>query len=283
MNLYRAFYISIFKFLKPDYLIVLKVVSKQFKLWVDQHLDIIGHNKKINFGKFAEYSNIKLLDYMIENYPPNRSIYYHIAKKADLDCLKYLYSKECGSKLSLSIGASKNKDDSTERLQWLKEKGHIIIGLNGAIRKNNKKIVEWHLNNICQWNAIYFQYALRNLDMLKYLKNMGLNWDNDSITIAVKNGTIEVVEWLLNYDFQIPNLIDYATENENESINVIKLLKSKGFEYTHETFINAAIGENNYLLEWLKNDNCPIDYQYLLDNIEYLSDVGKKWVIDNNI
>ena len=109
MNLYRVFYISIFKFLKPDYLIVLKVVSKQFKTWIDKYLDIIGHNKKINFKKFAEYSNIKLLDYMIENYPPIPLIHYHIAKKADLDCLKYLYSKGYKLKL-LSMGASENKD-----------------------------------------------------------------------------------------------------------------------------------------------------------------------------
>ena len=136
------------------------------------------------------------------------------------------------------------------------------------------------MKNTNDWRSEYFEHAVRNLDMLKFLKNMGLNWNNDLIITAVKNSTVEVVEWLLNYDFHKPNLIDYAIHNKD--INVIKFLKSKGFKYTHETFINATVRKDKYLLDWLKNDGCPVDYQYLLDNIEYLSDVGKQWVIDNN-
>lgn len=157
-------------------------------------------------------------------------------------------------------------------LLWLQRNGcpmdyHSI--LSAAIRNNHIFIVDWirvnkyvdlrDRNYLCN-EAVQSGH----LDMLIYLNNHGVSWDEDGMPLytAALNGYVDIMEYAFQKGCQVPevgvfSLCDAGAYNGH--LNVIKWARAHGCYWDEHTFSYAALHDDIEMIEWLYNNGCPWD------------------------
>ncbi len=102
----------------------------------------------------------------------------------------------------------------------------------------------------------YAQYGY--VDILKWISNNKYILFPDDIWIsALRNGQIEVLQFLhdINYDFG--HLLCYYTAIYNQ-LDVLKWARANGYSWNESVYSYAFRHGHNDIVEWARNNGCPI-------------------------
>ena len=64
-----------------------------------------------------------------------------------------------------------------------------------AAGSGNLEMLKWARQNGCDWDYETCLYATRNLEILKWARENGCDWDGNTCLNAAKSGKLEMLKW----------------------------------------------------------------------------------------
>jgi hypothetical protein len=122
----------------------------------------------------------------------------HVAKKGKIDIIKFMHDMGCKmddfSITNAAIGGH------LEVLDWAHANGMKIPRYvqEYAIKNDSREVLKWlHDHNLMYSGAVPVAANGGNVDLADWLYSLGYRFDPWAINRAIKDGRIEVIEWLL--------------------------------------------------------------------------------------
>lgn len=156
-----------------------------------------------------------------------------------------------------------------------RDKKRFIVN---SIAGGHLNILKWAKKNIgykigkksteCYWAAKFGQ-----LEILKWARQCGCNWNEDTCSIAAFNGHLHVIKWARGFKFG-SDLITKCSPREdicpwdsktcesaarNGQLHVLKWARQHGCHWNENTCASAAVGGHLDILKWLRKNGCPWD------------------------
>jgi len=211
----------------------------------------IKNNYNVNFANAIEYGSVKSMKFLKKNGTQwNDYTFSYAVKHMKFRIIKWLHNNGCpwnSDTFNIAISGG-----NLTIIKWLKEKGCPIDNLEVLKIANKISVFRWLKENSYTFNSNVFNDAIKrkNLKLMKWLKENGSYYNYNSMIEAIKTCSLPIIRWLK--ENKCP--FDKHHWNEWKKINKIRL----NFFYTTE--------DDDSIIEWLKEINCPINISKLCDN-----------------
>lgn len=99
-----------------------------------------------------------------------------------------------------------------------------------------------------------------DITTINWLNDHGyINFNNIGFKEAIDNNRLDVLKWLYDNNFRIDPIQLYFYAINNNDINILNLFKQTFPEYklSYKIFKYAQNKQNNEIIQWLKDNNCP--------------------------
>lgn len=116
--------------------------------------------------------------------------------------------------------------------------------------------------------------------MVKYLHDLDYPFPENALTEAIENGAVEIINYLLKYEFQDNNICRKALQCGNARL--MKRLHKMGYPVDEKVFEEAIDHGDISLVKYLHESGCPWDENVfrkavivgILEIVEYLYENG---------
>jgi hypothetical protein len=199
--------------------------------------------KKYQVNDFVskEASNNKeILIWLIDNgYKISTLALNNIAKKGDLDLLKYAHGKNTEINSLVAWGAA--EFGHLHILKWM------IYDINVDFKENEEY---W----TCSWAA-----HGGKLDVLKWLRDNNFRWNEMTTSQAAVGNHFEVLKYVIDNGCPFDELTfaNAAKHKGKSSIETLSWLRRIGCPWDEYTCSTAASSGNLEALQWLRENGCP--------------------------
>jgi len=128
-------------------------------------------------------------------------------------------------------------DGKLDVLKWGEESGYELCNI-----LDGKKIADVALNG--------------HLEVVKYLRNLGISWDEDTCSNAAENGHLELLKWCR---------VNQCPWNEHTCsravmkghLELLKWARLNGCPWNEDTYCNGVLNGDPALLRYLEDEGCP--------------------------
>jgi hypothetical protein len=132
----------------------------------------------------------------------------------------------------------------------------IFLYLDYDTLVNCREIQSEFVKSTTHYNCCKDAAINGNLKALKWLKEQGCPWNENTFGVAVKNGNIDTLVWLKENGCPW-NSWTFVSAAEHGDLKVLEWLKENGCPWDRYTFVIAALCRNLEILNWLKEQGCP--------------------------
>lgn len=289
------------------YSLFAKLVCKQWHCLIDLNDNYLNTQAKL----LVAYEDVHCLKYIITNgYPLPihhefcNKFSYLLGKNGSVEEINFVTNY--GYNLDNScVACGAAKYSHLNILEYLKKMNdRLFLSSNTklfgkAASGGNIEILEWLCNtkiNFPDARCSYFIYdkaaKYGHMHVLEWLKKLEaaykLNWTKESeyqyhfeIWVCAPYSTnLRVLNWLVE-NVGINSSVTYAKASSSGHLNILKLLKEKGFQLEPHIFKNAAENGHFEIIKWAHENDCPafpglIETAALSGNIEII-----KWAYAN--
>jgi Ankyrin repeats (many copies) len=207
---------------------------------------------------------------------PYHQILNDAASTGQLETLKWLIDHDAPK--SESVCASAVHSGNIEIIQYLMG----ALNLNGSSKAQDLNDPSKNyplIASCCSYAGLN-----GNLDILKWLRDQGCPWDNNTINQAARKGHTHIIEWARAngcdwdygaYDWPIDDgnfeMVKYLCVSGcpcNEytcgraaycgNLEILQYLHSKGCPWDEDTIHSAHEGGHTHIVEWALANGCPV-------------------------
>jgi ankyrin repeat protein len=166
-----------------------------------------------------------------------------ISKKINDSNSIFIRNDDLYKKINVFFLYNKNKNI----LLWAIGHGCLDV-VQYFIFKTQVKINEYHFGSV----ALEYASKLGNLEIVRYLISVGVEANNEAITLACAEGHLEVVKYLVSCgsNFSYRDYYSLRIAHTNNHIEVVNYLKSLGEQYIDKALISAS---KKYNLDIIKH------------------------------
>ena len=152
----------------------------------------------------------------------------------------------------------------------------------GAAAGGNLEMLKWARKNGCNWNSQTCSRAAENghLEVLKWARKNGCDWNSLTCARAAKNGHLEVLKWARKNGCDWDSwTCAYAAKNGH--LEVLKWARENGCDWDRWTCAYTATNGHLEVLKWARENGCDWDrwtcaYAAINGQLEVL-----KWAREN--
>ena len=171
---------------------------------------------------------------------------------------------------SKKFGKLEKNKENLRRKEKGKEKIITQRDVDKALINASQETTDWLIKNIKKQHrtkALFMIVARHNnFDIIKRLYKERFPYDEYTTTSIIKNCSLEIVKWALEKKFPMcENPIGESYANPDKS--VIPFLKEQGYEPTELTFTDAMEASNVEEMQWILDNNYPIDDEYIYETL----------------
>ena len=140
----------------------------------------------------------------------------------------------------------------------------LIFGYIGNIRSWTLLFVckKFYLLTKNKWNIDKYKFIndvakTGEIELFKWSRQNGCEWDSDTCSYAAENGHLEVLQWARQNECKW----DYSTcayAAKNGHLEVLQWARQNGCEWDSNTYQNAINNKHFKVAEWCKDNECPI-------------------------
>jgi hypothetical protein len=182
-------------------------------------------------------------------------------------------------------------------LKWLLDHGEVIplrlsVGYVAGVH-GQKEVIEWssEIPSRVQYPGNTQKEATRgaatggHLELLKYLREKGYEWDESTCAYAASEGHVHVLEYLRTNGCPWSSHLCLHFAAAGNHLDTLKWLREHGCPW--DSNLTAVAAENGHfeMLKWLHEHGCPWDEDTLssavvngrLDMIKWLRENGCPW------
>jgi hypothetical protein len=230
----------------------------------------------------------------------NEDAFNDIVMLGDLDKIKILKKLECPFKKNTYKFALKN--DNMNIVNWLIENKYPYgdLNLSDIIELNDVDKLLWfkdsihvpNKNECCTMSlecSLCKAIRLQNIEIIKWLKDHNYDFKKctSSFSTAIEVSNLEILNYikvLVAPPSFHSSSFNWALERSNGNLEILKIIKEYGCNFSHDTFVVACIivekTNNIDLLNWLKKNNCPFSYLAYPNSI--INHNLLEWLKNNN-
>jgi hypothetical protein len=204
-----------------------------------------------------------------------KQVYNIAAENNHLNVIQWIYSKSNPLiKKCLSIAARyghmdilfwAHKEDlipikrSNINISWWTDTDHGKARMTSE-RRSDHKYHEVCVDNRYEQNEDYslcYNAATHgNLKNLKWLKEKGCLWDEETCSNAARQGHLHILTWAKEQGCPW----NYETSSEaayHGHIKILEWLKTQNYQFDHKVYIKALEGNHYSIFKWALKNNCP--------------------------
>jgi hypothetical protein len=212
------------------------------------------------------------------------------AENGHFELLKWARENNCPwDEMSCSAAA---KNGHFNILKWLRENGcpWDEATCSWASTIGHFTMLKWARENGCPWNEETCSAAAKHgrLDILKWAREKNCPWNGNTCTFAAAWGHFEILKWAVKNGCPWDELIclnvalirpsakllpegqtwreaikpgpsPHEAQSQNDSFDILKLIKKNKHSWDKHTFEYAIRGGNLDILKRLKEEGCPWD------------------------
>jgi len=216
-------------------------------------LSKIYFNENINCVA-TRYESFNILNHTKSMFELDEKVFDIACQLDNISLLNWLKRRNCPS--SQHVGSNSAMYGNLDSIKWLHENGYNLDSntWNNAAKYGYLKILKWGYNNGYHFDEDITLIS-KTSKILKWLYSIGFK--SKMMTrlylSKYKIWDIDTINWL--YDKNCP-----ITELDVQRCNDIKTLEwlcSHGGKLNDLCYENAAFEDNNEMIEWLYDNNCP--------------------------
>jgi hypothetical protein len=124
----------------------------------------------------------------------------------------------------------------------------------------NLELLKWCRENGYEWDEWTYAQAVDsgNLELLQYCRDNGCPWNEIAFTWAAAEGHLEILQWLL--DSGCPWDEDACTHAASHGqLEALKWLRANGCPWDKRVCEHAVAAERFDILQWARANGCPWD------------------------
>lgn len=185
-------------------------------------------------------------------------------------------------------------DKQFEVVKWLIKQQfplddpHLCVD---AISSKNLDMVKLLRENGCPWNAVMYDYPVRNKDIntVRWLIENGCPLDEGACALAANNQDVNLIEFLRENGCPWDDrTFSYAARTGN--LELVKMLKENDCPWSASVCSQACRNGKFEMLKWLVENGCPVDEEVyenifvksnpvsiIKDIVEWLNMKGYSW------
>lgn len=199
-------------------------------------------NRKL-MNQLASIGNVHTVEWALKNgFKLYTTMYVYAAQKGQLQFLKFLKSRS---------------------LTWHRNT------LAKAAAYGDLECMKWLEDNGCPWSTGTFLQAVccGKIENLQWLKDRHCPVDYKLFETAVRHGKIEVLDWLTDNKCQGTFIGSIAARYNRP--HVLEWLQLHNHCFYETTFETAVLWGHIDSMKWLKENNCPYNYEKLMKVAKY--------------
>uniref|UniRef100_A0A6C0C9Z6 Uncharacterized protein n=1 Tax=viral metagenome TaxID=1070528 RepID=A0A6C0C9Z6_9ZZZZ len=203
-------------------------------------------DKQIDFNDDVfRCNNLQILIWLLDNYEIelNVNLASSIAYDGNLECLQFLYSKDCPI--------------------------NNACVFQGAVNGQNVRMLEWlyELNVPFDWTATNAAVSIESKVILELLISWGCPLNDATCSVAASRGNLEILELLYHCGCELnEKVIQNAAQYGH--LNVVIWAHERGCKFDADCCQSAVLWDYLYVLKWLREKGCPWDERVCLVAIE---------------
>lgn len=170
------------------------------------------------------------------------------ARHGNFDLLKWLSSKGVLSSLASAVFHTLAKGGYLDNIVWAKDCAKLSFDIRHCIN-----------------SAV----SSGNIELVKWLRSEGAQWNDNTLVSAARNGNIELLQYLFQSGCPFTNSIACAVAVTKKSLEVLQFLHQHDVPWTERTCINAARDGNLEALHYARSNGCAWNSYSLLEAALY--------------
>ena len=151
-----------------------------------------------------------------------------------------------------------------ELVKWMIEERGFRMDLElmrYAALGGNLELVKWLRGKGCNWDTKTCRFATRRgqLEVLQWLRANGCPWDADTCITAARYGHLETLRWARKTVGCVCTADACHAAAYGGHLEILKWLRATFCPWTAKTCARAALGGHLEVLRWARGNGCPWD------------------------